>query len=68
MIRLLEDYVNLLRGTESGNRSTYYMATETVSSEEWASFDNVYQVHCPKVFMNESVRDVCIIFSRLSKR
>lgn len=65
MISLLEDYVNVLRGTDSGDATNYYMPVDTVSSEEWASFDNVYQVHCPRIFMNESVRDVCTVFPAL---
>lgn len=65
MMALLQDYVNHLRTTEfpptdprSSNTKTYYMPSETVAAEEWAEFENVYQVHAPKVFMNNSIRNV----------
>ena len=40
--------------------SGYYIATDTVPVSEWLGFENVYQVHCPRLFLNESVRDVCV--------
>jgi hypothetical protein len=65
MLALLQDYVNHLRMTEyphTGSRSSnienYYMPSETVEADEWAEFENVYQLHAPKVFMNDSIRDV----------
>ena len=64
MIKLLEEYAAVLRenqpaegGTESSSGS-YYIATDTVPVSEWDGFENVYQVHCPRLFLNESVRDV----------
>jgi hypothetical protein len=65
MMALLQDYVNHLRMTEfprtdprSSNTENYYMPSETVTADEWAEFENVYQVHAPKVFMNNSIRNV----------
>lgn len=65
MTALLQDYANHLRMTEiphTGSRSSnienYYMPSETVEADEWAEFENVYQFHAPKVFMNDSIRDV----------
>lgn len=65
MISLLEDYANHLRTVDAESRSTpssgpltYYMPAETVSSDEWAEFDNVYQVHCPNLYMDNIIRDV----------
>jgi len=67
MIDLLEEYAAVLRenqaveesvGSRSGN---YYIATDTVPVSEWLGFENVYQVHCPRLFLNESVRDVRIL-------
>jgi hypothetical protein len=65
MVALLQDYANHLRMTEiphTGSRSSnienYYMPSETVEADEWAEFENVYQIHAPKVFMNDSIRDV----------
>lgn len=66
MIVLLEDYINYSEkvGAASGSADTsndqnYYMPSDAVSAEEWAQFDNVYQIHCPKVFMTIAIRDVC---------
>lgn len=65
MMTLLQNYVNHLRKTElpatdprSSNTENYYMPSETVAADEWAEFENVYQVHAPKVFMNNSIRNV----------
>ena len=64
MINLLEDYAAVLKegqaaeegkGSQPGN---YYIAADTVPVSEWDGFGNVYQVHCPRLFLNESVRDV----------
>ena len=67
---LLEDYVTLLQA-ESGSENTareasqnYFMPSQMVSPEEWLEFENVYQIHCPKIYMDSAVRDVrsmCII-------
>jgi hypothetical protein len=64
MIGLLEEYAAMLnenqpaeKGTES-RTGTYYIATDTIPVSEWLGFENVYQVHCPRLFLNESVRDV----------
>ena len=38
------------------------MPTNIVSSDEWAEFDNVYKIHCPIVFMDSAVRNVCFLF------
>ncbi|KAG1892357.1 golgi-body localization protein domain-containing protein, partial [Suillus subluteus] len=74
MIALLQDYVNHLRMTEiphTGSRSSnienYYMPSETVEADEWAEFENVYQLHAPKVFMNDSIRDVMLQYYNCSK-
>ena len=65
MLALLEEYIAVLRETEAGlddpqiqEAQNYYMPTAIVSPDEWAEFDNVYQIHCPSVFMDSSVRDV----------
>ncbi|KAG2042334.1 golgi-body localization protein domain-containing protein [Suillus americanus] len=74
MIALLQDYVNHLRMTEiphTGSRSSnienYYMPSETVEADEWAEFENVYQLHAPKVFMNDSIRDIMLQYYNCSK-
>lgn len=65
MIVLLEDYIALLRENESTpNKSSqsYHLPSDTVSPDEWAEFDHVYQIHCPKLFMDNAIRDVCLGF------
>jgi hypothetical protein len=66
MLVLLEDYVTLLQATEAGSRPTgetkghsYHIPADTLSEAEWAEFDNVYQIHCPKIFLDSAIRDVC---------
>lgn len=65
MLALLEEYIAALRDTEAGlddpqmqEVQNYHMPTAIVSPNEWAEFDNVYQIHCPSVFMDSAVRDV----------
>lgn len=67
MVSLLEDYVNVLKEVEISPESdfkdsaaqNYHMPSDIVSSDEWAEFDNVYQIHCPSIFMDSALRDVC---------
>jgi len=64
MIKLLEEYAAVLNENQAAGESmesptgNYYIATDTVPMSEWCGFENVYQVHCPRLFLNESVRDV----------
>ncbi|KIP10738.1 hypothetical protein PHLGIDRAFT_22173 [Phlebiopsis gigantea 11061_1 CR5-6] len=65
MISLLQDYVNHLHTVDAQSQSTlatgpttYYMPADSVSPEEWAQFDNVYQLHCPNIFMDNIIRDI----------
>lgn len=65
MIKLLEGYILQLRQVDMASRgsarkrnSSYYMPTDLVSPEEWSGFDNVYQVHCPHIMMDNAIRDV----------
>jgi len=68
MIELLEEYAAVLnQAAEEGagpRPGSYYIATDTVPMSEWLGFENVYQVHCPRLFLNESVRDVRILYSQ----
>ena len=66
MVSLLEDYVAVLKEVEirpdAPHETTahrYHIPSDIVSSEDWAEFDNVYQIHCPSIFMDSAVRDVC---------
>ena len=71
MIKLLEEYAAVLnenhseKSTESPSGS-YYIATDTVPMSEWLGFENVYQVHCPRLFLNESVRDVRVLYLKVA--
>ncbi|KDQ64599.1 hypothetical protein JAAARDRAFT_145519 [Jaapia argillacea MUCL 33604] len=74
MITLLEAYVAHLRALDAESRrpgpdgaQNYYMPSDSVSADEWAEFDNVYQVHCPKIFMSNSVRDVLLQYYYCSR-
>ncbi|KAI0796722.1 golgi-body localization protein domain-containing protein [Abortiporus biennis] len=74
MISLLEDYVIHLRKVEEasrlsteGKRQSYYMPSDIVSPEEWAAFTNVYQVHCPQIFMDNSIRDIMMQYYYCSR-
>jgi len=68
MVSLLEDYVTVLKEVEISPEShirdsaaqNYHMPSDIVSSDEWAEFDNVYQIHCPSIFMDSALRDVCL--------
>jgi hypothetical protein len=69
MVTLLEDYVALLQETDKApdRKSTkppqsYLLPSYTVSPDEWAEFENVYQIHCPKIYMDNAIRDVCFLF------
>ncbi|KAI9001069.1 golgi-body localization protein domain-containing protein [Trametes punicea] len=74
MIALLEGYIAQLRqldmasqaSTKNGT-SSYYMPVEMVSPEEWAGFDNVYQVHCPQIIMDNAVRDIMMQYYYCSR-
>jgi len=66
MVSLLEDYIAVLKEVEirpdaphETAAHRYHIPSDIVSSEDWAEFDNVYQIHCPSIFMDSAVRDVC---------
>ncbi|KAJ7638917.1 golgi-body localization protein domain-containing protein [Roridomyces roridus] len=74
MLVLLEDYIVLLEETEAGSRSagddgdhSYHIPSDTLSEGEWAEFDNVYQIHCPKIFMDTAVRDILMQYYYCSR-
>lgn len=74
MIALLEAYIAQVQLIDVENRrpgihreQSYYMPLDTVSSAEWAEFDNVYQVHCPKIFMSNSTRDILLQYYYCSR-
>ncbi|KAF7301766.1 hypothetical protein MIND_00742200 [Mycena indigotica] len=65
MEKLLLDYIALLEQTRAGARTngesgdhSYHIPADTVSEAEWAEFDNVYQIQCPKIFLDSAIRDI----------
>jgi len=65
MVALIEEYIAVLNDVEikpgqdvSKASESYRMPADVVSSDEWAEFDNVYQIHCPTIVMNSAIRDV----------
>lgn len=63
MIPLLQRYINHLIETDGGHSNdpsphNYSMPADSVSADEWAEFDNVFQIHCPKLFVDSAVRNV----------
>ncbi|KAJ3853573.1 golgi-body localization protein domain-containing protein [Lentinula lateritia] len=72
MIPLLQRYVNHLLDTEDGQAQdatpyNYSMPADSVSADEWAEFDNVFQIHCPKLFVDSAVRDIMMQYYHCSR-
>ncbi|KAK7061817.1 golgi-body localization protein domain-containing protein [Favolaschia claudopus] len=74
MVVLLRDYITLLKKTEAGSRTTgeanghsYHIPADTLSEAEWAEFDNVYQIHCPKIFLDSAIRDIMMQYYYCSR-
>ncbi|KAF8195786.1 golgi-body localization protein domain-containing protein [Mycena galopus ATCC 62051] len=74
MVVLLEDYIALLQQTEAGSSPTgdtkghsYHIPADTLSEAEWAEFDNVYQIHCPKIFLDSAIRDIMMQYYYCSR-
>ncbi|KAF7352699.1 hypothetical protein MVEN_01235800 [Mycena venus] len=74
MLVLLQDYITLLKQTEAGSQPTaetkghsYHIPADTLSEAEWAEFDNVYQIHCPKIFLDSAIRDIMMQYYYCSR-
>ncbi|KAL1747713.1 golgi-body localization protein domain-containing protein [Schizophyllum fasciatum] len=72
MVALLEEYISHLQELETRSTSKtadqdYRLPSDTVSPDEWAEFDNVIQVHCPKVFFDSAIRDIMLQYYYLSR-
>lgn len=73
MMSLLEDYVTFLRAeprseeTSKEATQSYLMPSHTVSPAEWAEFENVYTIHCPKIYMDSAIRDIMIQYYYCSR-
>ncbi|KAF7292415.1 hypothetical protein HMN09_01225600 [Mycena chlorophos] len=75
MRALLQDYITLLQETQAGTHTTsesgghsYHIPADTLSEAEWAEFDNVYQIHCPKIFLDSAIRDIMMQYYYCSQR
>jgi hypothetical protein len=65
-VKLLEDHVTYLQkvdispdNADGQDDQDYHIPSDIVSPSEQAEFENVYQIHCPKLFLNTAIRDVC---------
>ncbi|KAF8913997.1 golgi-body localization protein domain-containing protein [Gymnopilus junonius] len=74
MVTMLEDYIAVLKEAEirpdfsqEQAAQTYHMPAEIMSSDEWIEFDNVYQIHCPSIFMDSAVRDIMVQYYYCSR-
>ncbi|KAF8639713.1 hypothetical protein AX17_000975 [Amanita inopinata Kibby_2008] len=71
MITLLQEYISLLPASytspDASHPQNYLMPSETISSSEWAEFDNVYQVHCPKLYLDAPIRDILMRYYHCSR-
>jgi hypothetical protein len=75
MILLVEQYIqhllelhNSAPTVTSGNQfgGKYAMPANIILPEELADFANVYQVHCPKIHLNNATRDVSNLATTLN--
>lgn len=71
MISILERYIAHLSSLSAPLSSTsghsrkplhdlYDMPANITLPEELGTFANVYQVHCPKIYLNNATRDVSV--------
>ncbi|KAG9218974.1 hypothetical protein CCMSSC00406_0001384 [Pleurotus cornucopiae] len=68
MIKLLEDYVNHLQEhNSSAMDEAYLFPSDNATPEEWEMFDNVYQIHCPKIFLSSAIRDIMLQYYYCSR-
>ncbi|KAF5390524.1 hypothetical protein D9757_002702 [Collybiopsis confluens] len=70
MIPLLEQYINHLLAVDAGqsNDNNYSIPADSVfSADEWVSFDNVFHIHCPKLFVDSAVRDIMMRYYNCSR-
>ncbi|KAJ3774447.1 golgi-body localization protein domain-containing protein [Lentinula raphanica] len=72
MIPLLQRYIDHLHDTENGRVQdaasyNYSMPADSVSADEWAEFDNVFQIHCPKLFVDSAIRDIMMQYYHCSR-
>ncbi|KAH9938206.1 golgi-body localization protein domain-containing protein [Fomitopsis serialis] len=73
-INLLNKYVaHLHRADVTSNPHashgihSYQMPSEAVSADDWAEFDNVYQIHSPQIFLDHIIRDVMMQYYYCSR-
>ncbi|KAF8341579.1 RNA pol II promoter Fmp27 protein domain-containing protein [Cantharellus anzutake] len=57
-IRSLTDYINLL--DSASRRPLRHTHGPGLGAEDWSDFLNVYQVHCPRIILSNTIRDILI--------
>lgn len=73
MVALLEDYVTVLQNLDAGvepkeaDPQTYFLPSDMTSTAEVAEFENVYQIHCPSIFLESSIRDIILQYYYCSR-
>ncbi|KAL0572042.1 Protein SABRE [Marasmius crinis-equi] len=70
-ISLLEHYIETLQKLDEDSPTDhspdYQMPADSVSADEWAEFDNVYQIHAPKLFLDSAIRDIMMQYYYCSR-
>ncbi|PFH52812.1 hypothetical protein AMATHDRAFT_139321 [Amanita thiersii Skay4041] len=70
-VSLLEDYVASFNPSPTPSVNdhlrNYVITSESVTPSEWAEFDNVYHVHCPKIFLDAAIRDIMMRYYYCSR-
>ncbi|KAK2466286.1 hypothetical protein APHAL10511_001928 [Amanita phalloides] len=69
MIALLREYISLIDAScvTLDNHQNYLLPSESVSPNEWAEFDNVYQVHSPTLYLDAPIRDILMRYYYCSR-
>lgn len=68
-IELLQEYIEQLgHNSQTSSEHVYYMPLDSVDASAWAEFGNVYHVHSPNIFFNNSNRNVRHILTQKIQR
>ncbi|KIY67939.1 hypothetical protein CYLTODRAFT_375145 [Cylindrobasidium torrendii FP15055 ss-10] len=61
---VLQQHIDHLR---SNRTSEHFLPQTGVSTEEWKTFDNVYHIHCPQIFLDSAIRDILLQYYYMSR-
>ncbi|KZW03765.1 hypothetical protein EXIGLDRAFT_635040 [Exidia glandulosa HHB12029] len=68
-IELLQEYIEQLNlDSPDATGQVYYVAADSVDSSAWAEFGNVYHVHSPNIFVNNSNRNLLLTYYQASRK